>query len=118
MTTMTTRRGEVLVAIDSLVEFMNKAGAAHRAANFPALKPEVFFADGGRKYIRIAVSPAGGRSGASVHCFVNAETGDVYKAGSWKAPALNGARYNILDAGSLADLKAKWDPYTGYLYKR
>jgi hypothetical protein len=118
MTTTTTRKGEVLVAVDALVDFMNEANVAHHAANYPMLKPEVFFVDGGRKYIRIAVSPSGERGGASVHCFVDAETGDVYKSAGWKRPALNGARYNILDAGSLADLKSKWDPYTGYLYKR
>jgi hypothetical protein len=118
MITTTTRRGEVLVAIDSLVEFMNEAIVAHHAANFPTLKPEVFFVDSGRTYIRIAVSPSGERGGASVHCFIDAETGDVYKSAGWKKPALHGARFNILDAKSLADLKSKWDPYTGYLYKR
>jgi hypothetical protein len=42
----------------------------------------------------------------------------VYKSAGWNAPALNGERYNLLDADSLAELHAKWDPYTGYLYKR
>ena len=31
----------------------------------------------------------------SVHSFVNMETGDILKAGSWKAPAVNGVRGNI-----------------------
>ena len=31
----------------------------------------------------------------SVHTFVNMETGDILKAGSWKAPAPNGVRGNI-----------------------
>jgi hypothetical protein len=37
----------------------------------------------------------------SVHCFVDIATGDVLKAGGWKAPAPNGKRGNIYDASGL-----------------
>jgi hypothetical protein len=116
MITTVERKAEVREAIARLVAWMNEAHAAHHAKHFKNLAPETYEVAGGRKYIRIAqVGQYGGRS---VHCFVDAATGDVYKAGGWKAPALNGARYNILDADSLETLKAKWDPYTSYLYKR
>ena len=117
METTISKKFAVGAAIEALVAFMNEAEKAHKEKNFPMLKPNYYWVDGGRKYLRIAYGPAIG-VGASVHCFVDAETGDVYKAAGWKAPALNGARFNILDPESLADLKAKWDPYTSYLYKK
>lgn len=104
-------------AIDELVDFMTQANKVHTEARFPNLKPDTYWVDGGQKYVRIAYGAVHGEGGA-VHCFVDAETGDVYKAAGWKKPALNGARFNILDPESLADLKSKWDPYTSYLYKR
>lgn len=45
---------------------------------------------GGRKYIKIVRAD----NQTSVHCFINAENGDVLKAASWKAPAKH-ARGNI-----------------------
>lgn len=114
--TTTDKKLEVREAINSLVAWIDEANRAHTAKHYPSLTPNVFYVDGGRKYIRIAYGPVIG-AGASVHCFIDAATGDVYKAASWKAPALNGARFNILDAGSLEDLKSKWDPYGSYLYK-
>lgn len=117
MTTTLTKRAAVMLAIDELVAFMNRADAEFHAANYPTLTPSTYEVDGGRKYIRIAEvsQPYGGRS---VHCFVDAETGGVYKSAGWKAPALNGERYNLLDPASFDLLKSKWDPYTSYLYKR
>jgi hypothetical protein len=67
--------------------------------------------DGGRKYLRI-MAPG------HVHCFVDALTGDVYMAASIAKPMLNGARYNLLDAGSFELLKSRWDQFGSYLYKR
>lgn len=113
MTTDTTLA--VRDAITEFVIFLNEANAAHTAKHHPALKPEPIYADGGRKYIRI-VKDRGGSS-RHVHCFVDATTGDVYKAATWKAPALNGARFNLLDPVSFAKLREVWDPYGSYLYK-
>lgn len=117
MNTTLTKRAAVMLAIDELVAFMNRANVEFYAAKYPTLAPSTYEVDGGRKYIRIVdvAQPYGGRS---VHCFVDAETGGVYKAAGWKAPALNGERYNLLDPASFDLLKSKWDPYTSYLYKR
>jgi hypothetical protein len=117
METTINRKTAVLIAVDQLIDFMNSASKKHYEEKFPSLNADTFELFGGRKYLRIAqvTQPHGGRS---VHCFVDAETGGVYKSAGWKAPALNGERYNLLDADSLAELHAKWDPYTGYLYKR
>lgn len=113
-TTTTTNAIIVRDAISELVAFINEANAAHCAKHFPMLKPDTFYADGGRKYIRIAQDRGNQRS---VHCFVDAATGDVYKAATWKAPALNGARFNLLDPVSFSRLREVWDPYGSYLYK-
>lgn len=103
------RRAEVQVAISEFLTFLREAGVKFYAEKFPTLAPPVYELDGGRKYLRIT-------SDRHVHCFVDALTGDVYKAAGWKAPAKD-ARYNLLDPDSLAKLHAKWDPYGSYLYK-
>lgn len=45
----------------------------------------------GKKYIRVVRSDPT----RSVHSFVDKETGDVYKAAGWKAPAKNFVRGNV-----------------------
>jgi len=50
---------------------------------------------GGTKYIKFLVSKQ--NSGRSAYAFVDARNGNIYKAATWKAPALNHARGNILD---------------------
>ena len=47
----------------------------------------------GRKYIKISQFCGAGKA-RSVHSFINANTGDIYKPASWKAPAKH-ARGNI-----------------------
>ena len=46
------------------------------------------------QYGRINAAPAG-YVAASVHAFIDKNTGDVFKAAAWSAPA-KGVRYNIL----------------------
>jgi hypothetical protein len=110
------QKAVVRQAIAEFIEFLNAAAKKHTEEHFPMLDAETYWVEGGQKYIKIACGRSFGQT--SVHCFVDALTGDVYKAAGWKAPALNGARYNLLDEESLVTLKAKWDPYGGYLYKR
>lgn len=102
------QRTVVMTAINDLIEFINNASIEFNKVRFPNLQPQRYELDGGRKYIRISDSHG-------VHCFVNALTGDVYKAASYKAPVKQ-PRYNLLDAGSLAALHRNWDPYGSYLY--
>jgi hypothetical protein len=120
METITELEQKVVVrkAIAEYIEFMDAASAKHIAENFPSLQADRFWVESGKKYIKIAQGPSVDGQGASVHCFVDALTGDVYKSAGWKAPALNGARYNLLDADSLALLKKRFDVYGGYLYKK
>ncbi len=121
METLTKLEQKVLVrqAIAEYITFMNEASAKHNAEHYPMLEADLFWIAGGQKYIKVVQGrdPEGG-SRTSVHSFVDALTGDVYKAAGWKAPALNGARYNLLDEDSLALLKERFDVYGGYLYKK
>ena len=74
-------------------------------------RSKTFTISSGRKYYKINEVNGG------VHAFVDKESGDLYKAASYKAPA-DGVRYNLLDESSreLALSKADWAG--GYLYKR
>ena len=54
----------------------------------------------------------------SVNCFVNKNTGEVYKPASYNSPHTKHVRYNLLDENSRAEclLRANWSG--GYLYLR
>lgn len=67
----------------------------------------------GRKYARIVMHTPQ----RSAHAFVDMNTGDVYKSASWKSPAKNGVRYNLLDDKSREEMYRRADFAGGYLYK-
>ncbi len=52
----------------------------------------------GSKYVKVVKISSGGSR--SVHSFVEKETGNIWKAASWKAPAKNFVRGNVFDAAS------------------
>lgn len=49
----------------------------------------------GKKFIRVVTHSSGGSR--SSHSFIETETGVIWKSASWKAPALNFPRGNVLD---------------------
>ena len=53
----------------------------------------------------------------SVNCFVDRETGDVYKPASYNKPAKH-VRYNLLERSSRAECLLRADWAGGYLYLR
>jgi hypothetical protein len=67
-----------------------------------------------RKYHKIIMKDY---NQSHVHLFVDKETGDVYKAASWKAPA-KGIRYNLLDDTSREEMYKRADFAGSYLYAR
>lgn len=67
----------------------------------------------GRKYARIVMHTPQ----RSAHAFVDLNTGDVYKSASWKSPAKNGVRFNLLDDKSREEMYRRADYAGGYLYK-
>ena len=54
----------------------------------------------------------------SVNCFVNKNTGEVYKPASYIAPHTKHVRYNLLDEDSRAECLLRADWAGGYLYLR
>ena len=68
--------------------------AAYFAKHYTNLIAPKFYADPkGRKYIRIVCEQYG--SSRHVHCFVERDTGLIWKAAGWKAPARNFSRGSI-----------------------
>ena len=54
----------------------------------------------------------------SVNCFVDKNTGAVYKPASYNAPHTKHVRYNLLDEDSRAECLLRADWAGGYLYLR
>ena len=54
----------------------------------------------------------------SVNCFVNKNTGEVYKPASYNSPHTKHVRYNLLDEDSRAECLLRADWSGGYLYLR
>ena len=73
----------------------------------------VFNIKEGRKYIKISMI----NNQESVHAFIDAKTGDVFKPASWRGPAKI-ARYNLIDEVSYGECIARADWAGGYLYLR
>ena len=74
-----------------------------------------FIIEPGRKYLKVVMVS----NQRSVHAFVDAENGDLYKAKSWKAPA-KGVRFNLFnDMAKLESIgKASRGMWAGgYLYR-
>jgi len=66
--------------------------------------PTIEKTKGGKRFVKIFRTEYGlGNiiSSKSIHTFVEKETGNVYKAASYKAPELNHVRANIYDYESL-----------------
>tara|TARA_B100001540_G_scaffold311571_1_gene331223 strand:- start:759 stop:1178 length:420 start_codon:yes stop_codon:yes gene_type:complete len=75
-----------------------------------------FYIKKGRKFLKVIHNNGDGSQ--SVHCFVDANTGDVHKAASWTKPQPNGIRYNLLDDKSRKLCFERADWAGGYLYVR
>jgi len=69
----------------------------------------------GKKYHKVIMVDGG--SSRSVHCFIDKQTGEVYKSASWKSPA-KGVRYDLrlIEQREWLFENASW--CGGHLYKR
>lgn len=102
-------------AVDKLIEAL-QADYDARSGNGNAATRTVFSSVKGRKYIKVVHRYNSSKEGDySVHCFVDAQTGDVFKPASWSAPA-KGVRYNLLRNPEACYQKADWSG--SYLYRR
>lgn len=87
-------------------------GLTRKFADQGAHFPKVFEVERGRKYDRITQRNETGPYSKSVHAFVEKETGFVYKAAGYKAPA-KGVRYHTVEAALAAA-----DVFGSYLYAK
>ena len=71
--------------------------------------------ESGRKYHKIMFVDGGGHH--SVHCFVDNQTGEIYKSASYESPA-KGVRYDLRLIKDREYLFANADWSGGYLYAR
>ncbi len=76
--------------------------------------PVDYVIETGKKYHKVIMIDGG--NSRSVHCFVDKNTGEVYKSASWKAPA-KGVRYDLRLMKDREYLFEHADWSGGYLYK-
>jgi hypothetical protein len=69
----------------------------------------------GKKYHKVIFVSGGGSR--SVHCFIDKNTGEVYKSATWKSPA-KGVRYDLRVITDREYVLANCDWSGGYLYAR
>ena len=72
-------REEIEQFVSRVQEMINE----HYTESFPNLTAPTILVKFGRKYAKVITEG----SQASVYGFVDAHTGDIYKAATWKAPA-------------------------------
>jgi len=87
----------------------------HFREQFPNLTPPTIIVKFGRKYAKIIKEQKGSRERGqrSVYGFVDAHTGDLYKAASWRAPAKHVRGSIFADDGGMSSCT----PY-GIVYLR
>ena len=120
---------------DAMDKFLNKLteNAKPYVEKFNHMKNVTFKVDGGRKFLKIkyfsdrintdyddngkATKTIHKDIKGSIHCFVDKNTGDIYKAATWRAPYTKG---NNAVRGSIYDEKCyeKTDLYGGWLYAK
>jgi hypothetical protein len=79
------------------------------------ISPIDYVIESGKKYHKVVFIDGGG--GRSVHCFVDKQTGQVYKSASWKAPA-KGVRYDLRLIKDREYVLENCDWAGGYLYAK
>ena len=79
------------------------------------ISPIDYQVETGKKYHKVVMIDGGGSQ--SVHCFIDKQTGQVYKSASWKAPA-KGVRYDLRLIADREYLLENADWSGGYLYAK
>jgi len=69
----------------------------------------------GKKYHKVVMIDGGGSR--SVHCFIDKNTGEMYKSQSWKSPA-KGVRYDLRLIKDREYVLENCDWASGYMYAR
>ena len=77
--------------------------------------PIDYVVETGKKYHKVIFVDGGG--GRSSHCFIDKQTGQIYKSASWKTPA-KGVRYDLRLITDREYVLENCDWSGGYLYAR
>ena len=77
--------------------------------------PLDYVIESGKKYHKVIMIDGG--SSRSVHCFIDKNTGELYKSQSWKSPA-KGVRYDLRLIKDREWLFANADWSAGYTYAK
>ena len=96
-----------LMLCDALVDDFNQ----HHPNSDSSYK---FYIESGRKYHKLIMETK--RGSRSVHAFVDKNTGELYKAASWKAPAKD-VRFDLRIIEQREFVLENCDWAGGYLYK-
>ena len=117
---------------EAMDKFLNKLteNGKEYIKRYKLIDDVVFKIDGGRKFLKVkyfetkintdyetGVKTIVKDTRGSIHCFVDKNTGDIYKPASWKAPYTKGnnaVRGNIYDESCYE----KTDVYGGWLYAK
>ena len=92
------------IRVNSLKHY-KEVGLTHLVEN-----PEIIKVNKGRRFDKVV-------TGTSVYCFVEKETGFIFKAATWRAPQLktkNPVRGSIFETDTY---EGKAGPYGGWLYQ-
>jgi hypothetical protein len=79
------------------------------------ISPIDYVVESGKKYHKVVMIDGG--NSRSVHCFIDKNTGELYKSASWKSPA-KGVRYDLRLIKDREWLLENADWSGGYLYSR
>lgn len=96
--------------LDEYLNVLTENTRKHFQQHYPSLNLPNYQVVQGRKWSKVIKVD----NQRSVHSFVDKD-GNVYKPASWHAPA-KGVRYNLDQ--DMDVLRAKADPFGGYLYVR
>lgn len=100
-------------------DFCDRLGtmyAAHYVERSYVMQPPTFYAEYGRKNVRIVERDGETGKPRCVYCFIDRENGDILKASGWKAPA-KGKRGSIWNDDCDVGLNKPANLYGSGLYK-
>jgi hypothetical protein len=110
----------ILSRLTECLEVSKAKGLAFEYNGKPAPVFYVHSLEYGKRFARVVTEERRNQheplTGRRVFFFVEIETGDVYKAAGWKAPA-KGVRYRLSDDKSFAEMKERIGPFSGFLYR-
>ena len=106
-----TKTEDYNIAMDSFLTVVTDNTNNHMRERFSSLPLPEYTVNKGRRFDKVVRVD----SSSSVYCFVEKETGNIYKAAGWRAPYLKGnnpVRGNIYDVDSYKNA----DTYGSWLY--